>query len=289
MITEGSSSPPMAAIAAYVVGTAGSGKSTFVGAFAEWASSVDFEVLTVNLDPGAEDLPYNPDIDIRDSIRLVDIMKEHQLGPNGAQIVAADMLALETTRLREIVDTDAAAVALIDTPGQIELFAFRQASQQIVAGVSEHAALLHLFDPMLSRHAPGFVSQLMLAATVQFRFQVPFLPLLSKSDLLPEDEVDAIRKWSESGESLFNALDLSDPEPVAKAKGGLKAVAAGPAPMTAQMAREMLKVYESLGVYKTLIPVSSNAPFGFEDVYAALRLVFFGGEDPDVPGAGQHM
>ncbi|MGH7341585.1 MAG: hypothetical protein ACREKH_13925, partial [Candidatus Rokuibacteriota bacterium] len=69
-----------------------------------------------------------------------------------------------------------------------------------------------------------------------------------------------------------------------------KAPALGRAPaMTAQLARELLKVYESLGVYRTLIPVSAQAPFGFEDVYNALRLVFFGGEDPDMPGAGQKM
>ncbi|HLF06123.1 MAG TPA: ATP/GTP-binding protein [Thermoplasmata archaeon] len=279
----------MPAVAVYVVGTAGSGKSTFVGSFAEWAASANFDVLTVNLDPGAEDVPYNPDIDIRDSIRLIDIMKEHQLGPNGAQIVAADMLALETDRLRELIENDGAAIALIDTPGQIELFAFRSASQQIVSTVTEHAALLQLFDPMLSRTGPGFVSQLMLAATVQFRFQTAFIPVLSKADLLPDDEVEQIRKWSESGESLFDALDLSTPAAEAPIPEAKRTGPGKPHAMTAQLARELLKVYESLGVYRNLIPVSSQTPFGFEDVYSALRLVFFGGEDPDPIGAGQKM
>jgi hypothetical protein len=275
----------MPAVAAYVVGTAGSGKSTFVGSFAEWAQSVDFPVLTVNLDPGAEDLPYNPDIDIRDSIRLSDIMKEHQLGPNGAQIVAADLLALEATRLRELVETDDSGLALFDTPGQIELFAFRQASEHLVATVCPQSALLYLFDPLLARSAAGFVSQLMLAATVQFRFRTPFVPVLSKADILPEVEVDQIRRWSEAGESLFEALDLS----AGGAHPAAEELPTSSPQMTMQLAREMLKVYESLGITKNLIALSAQAPFGFEDVYSAIRLVFFGGEDPDVPGSGQRM
>jgi hypothetical protein len=61
------------------------------------------------------------------------------------------------------------------------------------------------------------------------------------------------------------------------------------AQMNAQMARELLKVLESLGVTRNLVPMSSQVPFGFEDLYSALRLIFFAGEDPDVPGRGSRM
>mgnify|MGYP001597699159 CR=1 FL=1 len=75
----------------YFIGTAGCGKSTMVYAFHEWMDSQGLDTVTVNLDPGAEQLLYSPDIDVRDWIRLSEVMEEHGLGPNGAQVLAADL------------------------------------------------------------------------------------------------------------------------------------------------------------------------------------------------------
>ena len=78
----------------YFIGTAGSGKSTLTYSFQQWMNNRGLDAITVNLDPGAENLPYVPDVDIRDWISLKEIMDSYGLGPNGAQIAAADMLAL---------------------------------------------------------------------------------------------------------------------------------------------------------------------------------------------------
>ena len=50
----------------YFIGTAGSGKSTLTYNFKQWMYLRGLDVITVNLDPGAENLPYEPDVDIRD-------------------------------------------------------------------------------------------------------------------------------------------------------------------------------------------------------------------------------
>ena len=49
--------------ALFVVGMAGSGKSSLTATYSEWLKGGDRDVLTANLDPGAIALPYNPDID----------------------------------------------------------------------------------------------------------------------------------------------------------------------------------------------------------------------------------
>jgi len=36
---------------------------------------------------------------------------------------------------------------------------------------------------------------------------------------------------------------------------------------------------ERIGVYRPLVPVSSEIPFGFEEIYAHVQQVFEGGED----------
>jgi len=49
----------------FLIGPAGSGKSTLASAFSDWLLDQGFDVALVNLDPGAEWLPYRPDVDAR--------------------------------------------------------------------------------------------------------------------------------------------------------------------------------------------------------------------------------
>ena len=89
----------------YFVGTAGSGKSTMVGAFKRWLDDNEIDSIVVNLDPGAEKLPYVPDVDSREWINLDEVMSQYGLGPNGAQIVAADLMAVNIKKVSDILDT----------------------------------------------------------------------------------------------------------------------------------------------------------------------------------------
>ena len=77
----------------FVIGTAGSGKSLFTGAFGGWLRNNKQDVAVVNLDPGALKLPYSPDVDVRNYVDASDIMEKYGLGPNGAAIMAADLIA----------------------------------------------------------------------------------------------------------------------------------------------------------------------------------------------------
>jgi GTPase SAR1 family protein len=150
----------------YFVGTAGSGKSSLVYSFKEWMTLQGLDCITVNLDPGAEFVPYDIDVDIRDWVRVQDVMEEYQLGPNGAQIVCADLMAVRVNELVEAIEGFKTPYVLIDTPGQIELFAFRKSSEVIIDAMGkEDSFLVFLSDPHLSKTPVGFVSSMMLCAT----------------------------------------------------------------------------------------------------------------------------
>ena len=223
----------------YFLGPAGSGKSTMVGAFHGWLQLNGYDAVLVNLDPGALTLPYEPFMDIREKVRLDKIMEQHGLGPNGAQVVCADLLALELNWLikgLEAVDTH---YILVDTPGQMELFLFREAARLIVNNLSDRSMLAMLFDPLLSRTANGFVTQLMLAQTTAVRFPIPQAALLSKVDLLEPGELERIRTWSQDFDSLWlEAMDGTDS-------------------LEGTLSLEMVKLFRSLAVTTTLIPTSS--------------------------------
>ena len=166
----------------YLIGTAGSGKSTLTNNFKQWMSLRGLDAVTVNLDPGAENLPYDPDVDIRDWISLKEIMDSYGLGPNGAQIACADMLALNTSDIQDSIESFKTDYVLMDTPGQLELFVFREAGKYIIEFLNPKRSVIgYLLDPALAKTASGYVSQLLLSMSTSFRLQKPNINILSKS------------------------------------------------------------------------------------------------------------
>jgi len=59
---------------AFLIGTAGSGKSLLTASFTNWLKTQKQNVITVNLDPGVFTLPYTPDINVRDFVSVEGIM-----------------------------------------------------------------------------------------------------------------------------------------------------------------------------------------------------------------------
>ena len=64
--------------AIFVAGTAGAGKSLLTSKIHEYYTRNGAFTAILNLDPGVISLPYTPDIDIRDSIDIVSIMKQYE-------------------------------------------------------------------------------------------------------------------------------------------------------------------------------------------------------------------
>ncbi len=246
----------------YFIGTAGSGKSSLVQAFSEWLDVNGINSIIVNLDPGADFIPYEADVDIRDWVHLDEIMSEYSLGPNGAQIVASDLMAVNAKEWVPVIKGMETDYCLIDTPGQMELFAFRQSSNALVEELGrEDSMLVFLSDPTLARTPNGFVSDMMLCGITQFRFSLPILNVLSKSDLLKEEELEELSTWSRDAYALYNALTERD--------------------MSSQtvISVEFLKAMENVGMYKELTPVSALEGTGMEDIYNTVQQHFEGGED----------
>lgn len=246
----------------YFTGTAGSGKTTLVESFQYWMQQKGYDAITVNLDPGAERIPYSADVDIRDWVRLSEIMDRYGLGPNGAQVVCADMIGINAAEVKEAIDEFKTDYILIDTPGQIELFAYRESSHTVIKMLGEENSLLaFLFDPLLARDPMGFVSLIVLSASVQFRFQLPFVNVLAKADMLGEDAINDILVWGKDTMELENAL-------IKKGKG-----------MEKESSLELLKALKDISAYRSLTPISSETMMGMEDLYNAVQQVFMGGED----------
>ena len=196
--------------ALYFVGTAGSGKSTLTHNFARWLRDAKLSVGTVNLDPGVLHLPYGPDIDVRDFVSLQGIMEKYNLGPNGGLIASIDLISSHLETLQEEIKDLGVDFLLFDTPGQIELFAFRETGPIIVSSLGEKSRMLiYLVDAALAKSPAGLIPSLLLSASVLVRFDLPQLNVLSRSDLLNEVEMEQLTSWLDDSDQLIYTLQES--------------------------------------------------------------------------------
>jgi GPN-loop GTPase len=245
----------------FVIGTAGSGKSLFTASFTEWLKNSKQDVAVVNLDPGALKLPYSPDIDVRNYVNVGDIMEKYSLGPNGALIMAADLIADEIENLTRDINEANADLVIVDTPGQMELFAFRASGPYIVNELTkEPKALIYLFDAVFSINPLNYVSNMFLSAAVYNRFFQPQVHVLSKCDLIPKKDVDAISSWSTNTRLLEDAIDQ-------KLEGTKRL-----------FGRNMMQAINKLGMNFMLSPISAKTNQGMTNLNTTLERILNEGE-----------
>jgi len=245
----------------FIIGTAGSGKSLLTASFSEWLKMSKQNVTVVNLDPGALKLPYSPDVDVRNYVNVGDLMEKYGLGPNGALIMAADLIADEIDEISKEIEDLTSDIVLVDTSGQMELFAFRASGPYIATGLTkEPKAIVYLFDTAFSLNPLNYVSNLFLSAAVYNRFLVPQVYLLSKSDLLSEEDVNKVVDWSASPQALENAIEQK--------LTGTKRL----------LSRNMMRAIYQLGLRFLLIPVSAKTNDGMINFNTALERILAGGE-----------
>jgi len=244
----------------FIIGTAGSGKSLFTGSFAEWLKISKQDVAVVNMDPGALKLPYSPDVDIRNYVDVGIIMEKYGLGPNGALILSADLIADEMDSINQEIETMDADVILVDTPGQMELFAFRASGPYIVNELTiGPKGLVYLFDSVFSLNPFNYVSNMFLSAAIYNRFFIPQLHVLSKIDLLNKEKIDQIIDWSFDLNSLETSIDIC--------LEGTKRL----------FSRNMMQAICQLGLKFKLIPISSKTNEGFLDFNVYLERILSSG------------
>ena len=169
----------------FVVGTAGSGKSLLTSKIHEYYTRNGAFSAILNLDPGVESLPYGCDIDVRDYVDIVSIMKQYDLGPNGALIMTNDLIASKIDSIQDEIDEVSPDYLLIDTPGQIELFAYRSSGQFLVQNLRiDEKMSIFLFDGALITSPINFVSIALLATSIKLRLGLPAINVLTKTDLI---------------------------------------------------------------------------------------------------------
>ena len=245
----------------FITGTAGSGKSLLTSRLLQWYKDNQSYPISLNLDPGAVNLPYEPDIDVRNYIDINTLMETYDLGPNGSLVMASDMIATKLEDIQNEVDNLNPDYIIIDTPGQIELFAFRASGPYFVSNFqSDNKVTLFLFDGMLVSCPINYISIALLASSIKLRLKTAQVNVLTKRDLIIE-KIHGILEWSSSSTSLESALNNEKDTEYSL--------------LSKDLARSMAKG----GFMQNIIAVSSLTMSGMVNLSATLSRILNQGEE----------
>jgi putative protein kinase ArgK-like GTPase of G3E family len=94
-----------------------------------------------------------------------------------------------------------------------------------------------------------------MANSAVFRLEIPQITVLSKADVLGDEEVERILRWSSDLDYLSSSLE------------------------TKTLSIELLRILKDSGLFRPLVAVSALKGYGMEDIYDGIQEYFFGGED----------
>lgn len=167
-----------------------------------------FFFFSLKLDPAVKNVPYPVNIDIRSSVNYKEVMKQYQLGPNGAIVTSLNLFATQMDRVVDMLSRRAHDIryCLVDTPGQIEVFTWSASGSMIEQslGATTPTCVVYCMDcSRVSGSVASHASNMLYACSIAYKSRLPFLVALNKSDACSPHQV---MQWMQDPQLVTDAV-----------------------------------------------------------------------------------
>ncbi|KAF7806806.1 GPN-loop GTPase 1 [Senna tora] len=193
-----------------VVGMAGSGKTTFLHRLVCHTQMSNIRGYVMNLDPAILTLPFGANIDIRDTVKYKEVMKQFNLGPNGGILTSLNLFATKFDEVISIIEkrADELDYVLVDTPGQIEIFTWSASGAIITEAFASTfpTVVTYVVDTPRSENPTTFMSNMLYACSILYKTRLPLILAFNKVDVARHEFA---LEWMEDFEA-FQAAISSD-------------------------------------------------------------------------------
>ncbi|KAG2435570.1 hypothetical protein HYH02_011864 [Chlamydomonas schloesseri] len=185
--TSGQSGAPKPTVI-LVIGMAGSGKTTLIQRINAHLHATKRNGYIINMDPAVASLPYGANIDIRDTVKYKNVMKQYNLGPNGGILTSCNLFATRFDQVIQLCEKPRdppLEYIVVDTPGQIEIFTW-SASGAIVTELfasSFPTLVAYVVDTPRVTNPQTFMSNMLQACSILYKTKLPMLLLFNKVDV----------------------------------------------------------------------------------------------------------
>lgn len=262
-------------VAVVCVGMAGSGKTTFMQRINNYLHINKKKPYVLNLDPAVLNVPFEANIDIRDSINYKEVMKQYNLGPNGGILTSLNLFATKIDQIigllekRAQPDPSSKAVPpqhfLVDTPGQIEVFVWSASGSILLESLASSfpTVIAYIIDTPRTHSCSTFMSNMLYACSILYKTKLPMILVFNKTDV---QDADFAKDWMTDFEKFQEALQEEESKGVFGGEGH-----GGGSGYMSSLLNSMSLMLEEFYSHLEMVGVSSMTGDGIDEFFDAVE------------------
>ncbi|EXJ86119.1 hypothetical protein A1O1_06489 [Capronia coronata CBS 617.96] len=261
-------------VAVVCIGMAGSGKTTFMQRINNYLHVNKKKPYVLNLDPAVLNVPFQANIDIRDSINYKEVMKQYNLGPNGGILTSLNLFATKIDQIIGLLEkranppSDSSVVPpkhfLVDTPGQIEVFVWSASGSILLESLASSfpTVIAYIIDTPRTTSTSTFMSNMLYACSILYKTKLPMILVFNKTDV---QDAEFAREWMTDFEKFQEALREEE------SKGAFGGEGFGGSGYMGSLLNSMSLVLEEFYSHLSMVAVSSMTGEGVDDFFEAVE------------------
>lgn len=229
----------------------------------------------LNLDPAVITVPFEANIDIRDSINYKEVMKQYNLGPNGGILTSLNLFATKIDQVINLLEKRAKPQPdttslppkhfLIDTPGQIEVFVWSASGSILLESLASSfpTVIAYIIDTPRTSSTSTFMSNMLYACSILYKTKLPMILVFNKTDV---QDAGFAREWMTDFEKFQAALKEEESKGIFGGEGF-----GGGSGYMGSLLNSMSLMLEEFYQHLDMVAVSSMTGDGIEDFFQAVE------------------
>jgi GTPase SAR1 family protein len=242
----------------------GSGKTTFIQRLNADLHAKAEPPYIINLDPAVKTVPFDRNIDIRDSVNYRQVMDQYNLGPNGGIMTSLNLFATKIDQVIGILEKRAASSVmtrvLVDTPGQIECFVWSASGAIVTDSLASTfpTVVAYIIDTPRTAQPATFMANMLYACSILYKTKLPMILVFNKTDA---HDASFAKEWMTDFHAFQTALRESE---------GQGDEAAGGSGYMGTLLNSMSLVLSEFYEHLDVVGVSSMTGVGIDDFLKAV-------------------
>ena len=254
----------------------GSGKTTFMQRINAHLHSKKQPPYVLNLDPAVLSVPFEANIDIRDSINYKEVMKQYNLGPNGGILTSLNLFSTKVDQILSLMEkrsepsSDAKSRPprhfLVDTPGQIEVFVWSASGSILLESLASSfpTVIAYIIDTPRTSSTSTFMSNMLYACSILYKTKLPMILVFNKTDV---QDADFAKEWMTDFEKFQEALHKEEEKGVFGGEGF-----GGGSGYMSSLLNSMSLMLEEFYSHLSMVAVSSTTGDGVDAFFEAVEV-----------------
>jgi GPN-loop GTPase len=230
----------------------------------------------INLDPAVLNVPFDSNIDIRDSVNYEEVMKQYNLGPNGGILTSLNLFATKVDQIVNLLEKRAKPDVpggkqpieniLVDTPGQIEVFVWSASGTILLESLASSfpTVIAYIIDTPRTASTSTFMSNMLYACSILYKTKLPMILVFNKTDV--KDAAFA-KEWMTDFEAFQEAL-RRDEEADQTGEGNAGHGGSG---YMGSLLNSMSLMLEEFYAHLSVVGVSSKVGTGIDEFFEAVE------------------